>query len=201
MMLCNEDVKGIKIGDAENCFSQYAYDTVLFLSSSESSMGSAFKNLGLFASISGLRVNTDKTNAIWIGSKKNSVDKLCKEINVNWVDVKGAFKVLGVELSTYLNSMVLLNYKKVYILSLLNQIAMWSKRNLTVLRRVTVVKSLLLSKLTFLILSLLNPPNNVIKDLNPMFFNFIWKGNDRISRNQMIQDYSQGSLRMVDVGL
>lgn len=54
MMLCNdEDVKGIKIGDAEYCISQYA-----------------FKNLDLYASISGLKVNVDKTNAIWIGLMK-----------------------------------------------------------------------------------------------------------------------------------
>ena len=111
-------------------------------------------------------------NAMWIGSKKNSVDKLCKEIKVNWVDNKGSFKALGVAFSTDLDSMVSLNYNKA-IESLRKHIAMWSKRNLTVLGRVTVVKSLLLSKLTFFILSIPNPPINTIKDLNTMFFNFI----------------------------
>ena len=106
------------------------------------------KILYTFANISGLKVNVEKTNAMWIGSKKNSVDKLCKEIKVNWVDNKGSFKALGVAFSTDLDSMVSLNYNNA-IESLRKQIAMWSKRNLTVLGRVTVVKSLLLSKLTF----------------------------------------------------
>ena len=50
-------------------------------------------------------------------------------------------------------------------------------------------------------LSIPNPPINTIKDLNTMFFNFIWKGKDCVSRNQMVQDYSQGGVRMVDVAL
>ena len=94
------------------CLSQYADDTVLILNGSESSMRSAFKNLDTFANISGLKVNVEKTNAMWIGSKKNSVDKLCKEIKVNWVDNKGSFKALGVAFSTDLDSMVSLNYNK-----------------------------------------------------------------------------------------
>jgi len=75
----------------------------------------------------------------------------------------------------------------------------WSRRNLTVLGRVTVVKSLLLSKLTHLILTLPDPPQEFIKDLNQIIYKFIWKGIDKVSRNQMIQDYDQGGVRMVDV--
>ena len=46
-------------------------------------------------------------------------------------------------------------------------IAQWSKRNLTVLGRVTVVKSLLMSKLTYLILTLPDPPEDI--ELNVVF--------------------------------
>ena len=114
-------------------------------------MRSALKNVDTFANISGLKVNVEKTNAVdWFEE-----EQLCKEIKVNWVD-KGSFKALGVAFSTDLDSMVSLNYNKA-IESLRKQIAMWSKRNLTVLGRVTVVKSLLLSKLTFLFCLFLIP--------------------------------------------
>ena len=66
--------------------------------------------------------------------------------------------------------MGLLNYSKI-MHSLRNLITSWSKRNLTVLGRITVVKSLLLSKLTFLILTIPDPPINTINDLNSMFLN------------------------------
>ena len=102
----------------------------------------------------------------------------------NWIGVQDTFRALGIEFSTNLNTMVRVNYDKV-IISVKCLIEQWSKRNLTVLGRVTIVKSLLLSKLTFLILTLPDPPGYMIKELDSMFYKFIWKGVDRISRNQM----------------
>ena len=96
--------------------------------------------------------------------------------------------------------MVLRNYNsKCIILSIRKQISHWSKRNLTVLGRVTVVKSLLVSKLTYLILTIPDPPKDIVTQLNVMLFNFIWKGQDRVTRNQMIQNYNLGGLKMVDI--
>ena len=199
MMLHNDqNVQGIKVGDKEFLISQYADDTVLFLDGTERSMYNTFGILDCFASMSGLRVNIEKTGAVWIGSKKSSSDRLCKDISVNWIDPNDTFKILGITFSTNLESMVLTNYSFV-IVTLKKLIAQWSKRNLTVFGRVTVVKSLLMSKLTYLILSLPNPPEDTVKELNVMFFNFIWKGQDRVSRSQMVQDYKEGGLRMVDV--
>ena len=77
------------------------------------------------------------------------------------------------------------------------QISQWKKRNITVLGRITIVKSLLLSKLTFLILNLPDPPEDFVKQVSRMMYNFIWKGVDRVSRNQMIQDYENGGLRII----
>ena len=125
------------------------------------------------------------------------MDNVSEEINAHWVGPLEIFKILAIEFYTDLHSMVLLNYIKT-MHSLRNLITSWSERNLTVLGRITVVKSLLLSKLTFLILTIPDPPINTINDLNSMIFKFIWRGNDRVSRNKMVQDYSQGGLRMVD---
>ena len=94
--------------------------------------------------------------------------------------------------------MVSVNYDEVMIL-IRKLVHSWSRRNLTVLGRVTVVKSLILSKLTFLILTLPNPPPEFIKELTKCIYNFVWKGMDRVARNQMIQDYKHGGVRMVDV--
>ncbi|XP_038066702.1 uncharacterized protein LOC119736763 [Patiria miniata] len=44
--------------------------------------------------MSGLRVNVDKTTAVWIGSKKDCTDKLCDDINVNCISPPDTFKVL-----------------------------------------------------------------------------------------------------------
>ena len=78
----------------------------------------------------------------------------------------------------------------------------WLRRYLTVLGRVTVVKSLLVSKLNYLILSLPNPGENLLKDINASFYNFIWgEKPDKISRSQMSQSYSDGGVRMIDINI
>ena len=199
-MLIRKDkvLKGIMASGCEFRLSQYADDTVLFLDGSESSFEKSFEILAAFARMSGLKVNIDKTNAVWIGSNKGRKKGICEHIKVNWVLAENSFRALGIDFNTNLASMVNLNYTKV-ISAIKSLIEQWSKRNLTVLGRVTVTKSLLLSKLTFLILTLPNPPSNVIKELDCMFYNFIWKGNDRVSRNQMIQGYCHGGVKMIDM--
>ncbi len=198
MIRSNQNIKGILIDNTEYKLSQYADDTVLFLDGSENSMNSAFHTLDIFANISGLKVNIEKTQAVWIGSKKHSNDKICNEVHVKWVKAMETFKTLGIIFSTNLPNMIETNYDDV-MASIRKLIHSWSRRNLTVLGRVTVVKSLILSKLTFLLLTLPNPSDQFIRNLTGVLYKFIWKGIDKVSRKQMSQDYRNGGLRMVDI--
>ena len=82
------------------------------------------------------------------------------------------------------------NYKKAY---LKDQMSLWLKRSLTVLGRITVVKSLLVSKLNYLFLSLPNPTKELMKEIDRSLHTFIWEGKpDKISRIQMSQPYHLG---------
>ena len=89
--------------------SQHADDTVLFLNGTVKSMQASFRILDQFAGMSGLKVNVEKTNAIWIGSMKDCEMKLSEEINVNWVVAKQPFRILGIDFSNDLNFMILLD--------------------------------------------------------------------------------------------
>ena len=73
-------------------------------------------------------------------------------------------------------------------------------RNLTSLGKITVVKTILLPKITNLFFSLPSPKIDIMKKLNNSFFQYVW-GNkrDKTSRKQFIQDYSQGGCRMIDL--
>ena len=75
----------------------------------------------------------------------------------------------------------------------------WKLRRLGLLRKITVLKSLVASQLTY-IFSPLQTNNKVIKEINGMFYNFLWndKG-DKIKRNIMINDYPEGGLKMIDI--
>ena len=64
----NKDIKGIHINNKEFKLSQYADDTQLLLDGSEISLKEALRTLKQYYIISGLKINVDKTRALWIGS-------------------------------------------------------------------------------------------------------------------------------------
>lgn len=104
----NKDIRGIMVNDKEFIISQYADDTTLLLDGSEKSLVESINILKFYAKASGLHVNIDKTNAVWIGSMKNSPVELCPELNLNWE--REAFKLLGVTFTINLHQIVNVNY-------------------------------------------------------------------------------------------
>ena len=90
-----KEIVGITVNGKEIKLSQYADDTTLILDGSEQSVKEAVKLLESFGDASGLRLNSSKTEALWIGSK---ADKLCPEKDFKWAKKK--VKALGVWLST-----------------------------------------------------------------------------------------------------
>ena len=75
----------------------------------------------------------------------------------------------------------------------------WEYRRLSLLGKITVLKSLIVSKLVY-ILSPLPTNCHVLKEMSKSFFHFLWSGKgDKIKRNVMIGDYSDGGLKMIDL--
>lgn len=66
--------------------------------------------------------------------------------------------------------------------------------------KITVVKSLVVSKLVHLFISLPSPPIDLIKQLNSMLYKFIWNdGPDRIKRQVLWQKYKAGGQQMINL--
>jgi len=73
-------------------------------------------------------------------------------------------------------------------------------RRLSLIGKITVLKSLVASQVIHL-LSPLQINSQIIKQINNLFFlNFLWesKGN-KIKRNVITQNYGNGELRMIDI--
>ena len=74
------------------------------------------------------------------------------------------------------------------------------KRNLTLIGKITIMKSLALAKFVHLFLALPNPPGELIKNLNKLFYSFLWNsGPDRIKRKVIVKDMARVGLRMIQV--
>ena len=76
----------------------------------------------------------------------------------------------------------------------------WERRNLTPIGRITVIKSLAVSKLVHLFIALPNPPKDIIQQLNNIFFEFLWKSPvSKIKKKVVTQYYEKGGLKMIDI--
>ena len=80
----NKNIKGIKINNTEIKLSQYADDTSAYLDGSQTSLEETFNELDIFANISGLKTNFDKTQVVWIGSKKYSTHSIKTRWKLSW---------------------------------------------------------------------------------------------------------------------
>lgn len=195
----NKDVKGITIDETEYLISQYADDTSLILDGSSRSLDASLRVLQLYADISGLKINLDKTNVIWIGSKKHSQDSICVKWGLKWGS--STFTLLGIKFSVDLEEMIILNYKS-RLKEIENTLQKWSKQTLTPLGKITIIKTLLISKLNYLFLTLPNPDDNWIYMLNTKLYDFIWDNKrDKVKRELLCQDYSRGGLKMINLNV
>ena len=101
LILNNKDIIGIIIDGFEFKLTQFVDDTTLLLDGSQHSLQSALNTLEIYGTMSGLKMNKEKTKIIWIGRKRFSKEKLKVSVDMEW----GAsqFTMLGLDFFTNLN--------------------------------------------------------------------------------------------------
>ena len=132
-----------------------------------------------------------------IGSKKNSKVRFLRDMNFCWDP--GIFQVLGIKFSTDTTQTSSINFeaKISEIRKILNN---WSRRQITPLGKITVVKTLVLLKLTHLFVNLPDPTGDFLKEFDKMCFKFLWDGKqNKISKNVVCQLQEGGGLKMVNI--
>jgi len=93
-------VSGVTISESEYIISQYACDSALILGDDKNSLEQALNIFNCFSVCAGLRVNLDKTEAIWASSKLDSDKKLLPEKHLAW-NTSGKFKLLGIHFNLF----------------------------------------------------------------------------------------------------
>ena len=192
----NNNIKGIEIklnGKTHNLkISQLADDTTLFLKSKEE-INIALNIIEIFGSFSGLKLNKNKTEGIWIGKLKHCKDKID---NINFRDKP--VKVLGLYFGIISKECDKLNWET-KLEKTKNLMTSWEKRNLSLLGKILIVKTLIIPQFTYIASStVLNKTH--IDLLEKEIFKFIWSGkNDRVKRNTLIAKYEKGGLNMMDI--
>ena len=83
--LCQKkEIPGKTVKDKEIKLSQYADDTTLILDGSEESFLESLKIIDYLGNISGIRLHSKNTEALWIGASADWDFKLCPQKDFKW---------------------------------------------------------------------------------------------------------------------
>ena len=175
----NKSIKGIFVNRREIKLSQYADDTTLILDGTKESLRTSLKTLDHFYEVSGLKLN-DKKTGLWIGANSGKDRISTPGRNFKWPKYK--VKALGVWFSIDPEATATLNYNE-KLDKVRNVLSCWQYRRLTLIGKITVLKSLVASQLVYVLSPLLTNAK-VIKEVNKLFYSFLWNGKgDKIKRD------------------
>jgi hypothetical protein len=184
----DREIKGISCGPLSVKISQLADDTTCFLADE----ASGFKLLDLlsdFAKLSGLKCNFEKTEVLWIGLDKH---RPSGSLPVKWVT--GKFKTLGIMFSLDETEMASTNIGT-KLEQLKKTLNMWKMRNLTLIGRILVAKTLALSQITYVVTNVHTPALLTI-DIQKIINSFVWKDSTpKVKLKIISQNIENGGLK------
>ena len=139
-------IKGITFAKCEARSETFADDTTVLIERNEEYLRYAMKFIRNFHIISGLSCNLEKTVVIPIGQNTDITDKFCDELKLEW---SNDFTLLGFSLDSTLSKLDA-NFDKCMTRAK-KLIVKWRKYNLSIMGRITVAKSMILSQFTYVV--------------------------------------------------
>jgi hypothetical protein len=187
----DEHIHGFIFNDEIHKLSQYADDTTLTLSDMLS-IPHAIQCINTFCQYSGMKLNVEKTEGIWLGSYKNN-PQMYMGIKFTKSPVRCLGLYLGHDKEGCYNENWLLKINRMQ-----NSLHVWKSRKLTVCGRILIIKTIALSQLVYSF-TVLCVPTEIVKAIDKCIYDFVWNKTDRIKRKTMINDLENGGLKMIDV--
>ena len=193
----NKNIHGINIFNHDFLYTAYADDTTFFLKDLDS-VKNVLEMLNQIYMVSGLRPNFSKCEIAGIGSLKDAKVTLCglKSLDLT----KDSIKILAVHMSYNKKLQGDINFSMT-VKNICNVIKLWRMRHLSLEGKITIFKSLALSKLVYLVL-LTIVPKSIIKELNEIQKKFLWSNKKcKIKHGTLCNDNKNGGLRNVDINV
>ena len=188
------DIMAFRMERLSVLLSLFADDCSIFLEYDSTNLRNTISILNDFFRVSGLKIQLEKTQCVVFGKLPIGDMRLCRDINLKWDQ---NFTLLGVDFEPSLENMSVNLQKKMVEID--NVIKNWKNRFLTPLGKCTVVKTLLLSKLSHLAVVLPALNKAFIASLESKIYQFIWKGPDKVKRDDAKMPEMKGGLNMPDI--
>ena len=155
----NDNISGLNIFENTFLYTAYADDTTFFLKDKKS-VKELMKTFDIFSTFFGLKPNKSKCEIAGLGALKGVKLALC---GMECIDLMfNAIKILGVYYSHDKNFENQENFINL-LLKIEKLLRLWRIRNLSIARKITVFKTLAISKIVHLITVI---PNSVILEID-----------------------------------
>jgi hypothetical protein len=188
----NNRIEGIKILNKEFKISQFADDTCFYLKDQES-LKTVLLVLDIFTKCAGLKMNRDKSEAIWIGSSSNF---LHKPYELNWTNktIKSLGIYIGLDRKKMIQENFNLRLKKIESL-----LKTWGLRKMTIKGKIIIVNTLILPQLLYFC-TVMYTPNWVIEQYNSLISQFIWNQKPpKVKNSTLINTIECGGLKLQEL--
>ena len=198
------NIKGIKLPNRvneEDCtlkLQLYADDITLLIQDKDD-LKNALTLVNYFSKFSGLAMNRNKSEGMWIGTNINSEEK---PYNLQW---KKQVKILGIYFNNETPASEINDNWDGRIKQINQIISRWYKRNLSLMGKICITKSLLISKIVYILQSL-SVPEDVLTKINTTLFRFIWKKKitntkafEKVKRKTICKQPEMGGLKMINI--
>ena len=195
----NNDIKGIplpfsdpEVQETPEAKINAYVDESQFFVTTEDSILECFKVLDSFEKSSGAKVNKAKTYGLYTGPWRNKTPEFTA---IKWT--KNNVKTLGIHHGYNIDEDAIWLEK---INKMKKCIKVWKSRNLTLVGKVLVIKTLLLSQIGFLTESLIIP-EKFFKEIDSLLWSFLWTSKQPlVSRNAKYLDKEMGGVNLTNLG-
>ena len=192
-----ENIEGIKIGEAHLKSGQFADDLWAALKAKEANINEMLKLLDRFYKFAGLKINPDKCAVLKIGPWKETDAKFYTLKKLYWSP--GPIKILGFCISTNIESIREENFMQL-LKKAEGILANWKSRNLTLIGKITVVNHLINSLFIHKLTTLPTPGQIFFSKYKEMVVDFLWEGRvPKISYDKLVQNHDKLGLKLVDL--
>ena len=189
----NKDIRGIMVGNEEIKLEMFADDMTAFLRD-HTSLDTLLNMVDSFSLHSGLKINFEKTEVLFLGNDQKSTTETVISLARNRkITAKKAIKILGVHFTYDQTLWRKLNFDET-LKTIKERLNCWNWRNLTVLGRIQIIKYFVIPVFMYRA-GLVCSHKEIVKEVNKIIFNFIWKGKDKVKRSALISDIENGGLR------
>ena len=188
----SEDIKGICVSNHRIKISQYADDATVFVRD-EASIKAMVNVLTKYSEMSGLKLNVNKSKLMWIGSERRRTASVCG------IPAVIRLKILGVYFSATEDCQM--DNLEPILKSIKVTINMWQQRSLSIKGRITIAKSLLISKFIY-IMPCVSIQTDQLRQIQSHIMKFLWRGRPpKVAAKSLCQSIRDGGLGAVDVCL